>query len=212
MEILAHRGYWKHENEKNTEGALEKALCDGYGIETDLRDYNGKLVISHNIADETAQSLETLLDAYKRIGCRATLALNVKADGIQNLLVQLLEQYGISNYFLFDMSVPELIVNHSMKLKYYTRHSDVEHSCIMYEGADGVWLDSFYDDTWLSSEIVENHKAQGKKVCIVSPELHGREYLEAWNMIKQNKLHCSDLVQLCTDRPDEARRFFYEQD
>ena len=49
----------------------------------------------------------------------------------------------------------------------------------------------------------------GKRVCLVSPELHGRPYRPFWDMIKQNGLGMSDQIELCTDRPDEAREYFY---
>ena len=51
IKIIAHRGFWKIESEKNTMLALERAIENGFGFETDLRDYAGKLVISHNPPD-----------------------------------------------------------------------------------------------------------------------------------------------------------------
>lgn len=210
LEILAHRGCWNNEQEKNCLLSLNRALEKGYGIETDLRDYEGKLVVSHNIADDHSLDAEELFRRYVELDCHATLAFNVKADGIQGLLTEFLNKYKISNYFLFDMSVPEQVVNHDMNLNYYTRHSDVENTCVLYEGAKGVWLDSFYDDHWLTADIIRAHMSAGKKVCVVSPELHGKEYLTTWKMIKENQFEQSELMQLCTDKPDEARRFFYE--
>ena len=32
-EILAHRGYWKNESEKNSKTAFERAFDNGFGIE-----------------------------------------------------------------------------------------------------------------------------------------------------------------------------------
>ena len=46
-QIIAHRGYWCCEKEQNSERAFRKALSGGYGIETDVRDLNGEIVISH---------------------------------------------------------------------------------------------------------------------------------------------------------------------
>ena len=48
LKILAHRGLWTIENEKNTIEALRNALEEGFGIETDIRDCCGEIVISHN--------------------------------------------------------------------------------------------------------------------------------------------------------------------
>lgn len=210
MEILAHRGLWKTQEDRNTINSIYLALDKGFGIETDIRDFNGKLVISHNIADELCPSVEEVFKIYSDKGYKSQLALNVKADGIQDILKPLLEKYHISNYFLFDMSIPELVVYEREKFNYYTRQSDIENVGVMYKHANGVWLDSFYDEHWITSDIIENHLAHNKQICIVSPELHGYTYEETWKMMKENKYYKSDLVSLCTDKPDLARSYFNE--
>jgi glycerophosphoryl diester phosphodiesterase len=49
MKIIAHRGMWFNKHEQNTLVAFERALENGFGIETDFRDFNGSLVISHDL-------------------------------------------------------------------------------------------------------------------------------------------------------------------
>ena len=44
---------------------------------------------------------------------------------------------------------------------------------------------------------------QGKKVCIVSPDLHKREYKSVWEKYKNVKG-----IMLCTDYPKEAEVYF----
>ena len=46
--ILAHRGIFFNKNIENSEEALCTALSNRFGIETDLRDFGGKIVISHD--------------------------------------------------------------------------------------------------------------------------------------------------------------------
>lgn len=210
MDILAHRGLWKSPEEKNKMLSLERAFKSGFGIETDLRDYAGNLVISHDLADGGSCYAEELFAAYRDYGENSILALNVKADGIQGLLKPLLEKYDIKRYFLFDMSIPELVVNARESLLFYTRHSDIENECVMYEQAKGVWLDSFYDKYWLTRDIIERHLMNNKAICIVSPELHGYSYEFAWKMLKENGYHKNRLISLCTDMPNKAKEFFYE--
>ena len=212
MEIIAHRGAWKYPEERNTLEVLINALKKGYGIETDIRDYNGRLVISHNVANADSLPAEKLFEFYSENRCEQTLALNVKADGIQPLLIPLLEQYKIRNYFLFDMSVPEMVVNDEKNLRYYTRRSDVEAECVLYDRASGVWLDSFYQEDWLPENLIEKFISDGKWVCIVSPELHGRDHESIWKTLKNTKLGGSDLLSICTDIPDEAKEYFYENE
>lgn len=206
MKILAHRGYWEQPQEKNSYAALEGALRHGFGFETDIRDYCGRLVVSHNIADESCFDFEKALEAYSKMKSSAYLALNVKADGIQTLLKRLLDKHKITNYFVFDMSVPEQVVYEKQKFKFFTRQSDIEKQCVQYDQAEGVWLDAFYDDGWLNASNVRAHLDRGKKVCIVSPELHQRDYQDFWHKI--GALKESPQLMLCTDRPEEARRYF----
>lgn len=86
MKILAHRGFWNTLEEKNSLKALNRAFQNGYGIETDIRDYLGELVISHNIPDSKSPKLEELLSIYSEEKYDLPLALNVKSDGIQSIL------------------------------------------------------------------------------------------------------------------------------
>lgn len=208
MRILAHRGMWTTEKEKNTLVALKRALDNGYGFETDIRDYQGELVISHNIADVSSIKVQEILEYYEKIGSDVQLALNVKADGIQGLLEDLLKRYQLDNYFLFDMSVPELVVNCNRGLTFYTRHSDIEDTCVLYDKASGVWLDSFFEDDWLTKDVIMRHLHNNKPVCIVSPELHQKNYEKVWNMMAECNLQRNQLVSLCTDIPEKAKEYF----
>lgn len=210
MNIISHRGLWNFENEKNKEIAFVNSFNCNFGIETDLRDYKEKLKISHNIADEKSMEADELFKVYSKYNNKLTLALNIKSDGIQNLIRNFIDKYNISNYFLFDMSVPEQYVYIKEGFKVFTRQSDIEKLSVLYEKANGVWLDAFYEE-WIDIDIIKYHLNNNKKVCIVSPELHGRQYIDRWKLYKKMlKELRSDDVMLCTDKPVEAREFFYE--
>ena len=58
MKIIAHRGFWIKDSEKNTVKAFERALENGFGIETDLRDYNQKIVASLNNSKKRISIME----------------------------------------------------------------------------------------------------------------------------------------------------------
>src|SRR5215210_1877181 len=100
MQIISHRGYWKVDSEKNTSIAFNRSFSLNFGTETDLRDYSGRLVISHDIPGSDCLLVEDLFLLYKHYtGDRLPLALNIKADGLQFHLQTLLEQYNIQDYF-----------------------------------------------------------------------------------------------------------------
>lgn len=211
MKIIAHRGYWKNPNEKNSLTAFKRAFSNGYGVETDIRDYCGKLVISHNIADSRSIACDTFFSLYQTHGKGVPLALNVKADGIQELLMAQVEKYQIRNYFVFDMSIPEMVAYKHEKIIFFTRRSDIEKECVLYKDAVGVWIDSFYGDMWRMLDSAESDLNNGKRAAIVSPELHGRDKSGMWNAIKSTKLYMQEGLYLCTDYPEEAQEVFKEE-
>ena len=200
--ILAHRGFWKTEGEKNTKTAFERAFDNGFGIETDLRDIKGEIVISHNMPQGEEMTFEDVLKLLN--GRNLPLALNIKADGQAEEIKRLLEKYNHTNYFTFDMSIPDMVVQCKLGLKVFTGLSDIIPNPILFDEAEGIWLDSFNSD-WFGSEEIMKLLNQGKKVCIVSPDLHKRDYKCVWEKYKN-----ISGIMVCTDYPDEAMRFFNE--
>jgi len=211
MIILSHRGCWKNDFEKNSLLAFELSFKSGFGTELDVRDYCGKLVVSHDIPSSDSIEFVKFLDIYSQYGEKLLLAINIKSCGLQELLVEQLKQYHITNYFVFDMSVPDAIVYLQFQMKIFTRESEFEESPSFYNEADGVWMDEF-NSSWITPTKIINHLKQNKKVCIVSPELHKKEHLSRWKIYKdipKNILNEGNLM-LCTDYPEQAREYFYD--
>ncbi|MDR0842529.1 MAG: hypothetical protein LBP68_03815 [Acidobacteriota bacterium] len=207
MRIISHRGYWKTPAERNTATAFRRALSHGFGIETDLRDFGRQLVISHDSPDSSAMPFETFLDLYQRFGHGETLALNVKADGLQERALTALTELSIKEYFFFDMSVPDALEYKRRELRFFSRHSEIEPQPALYDAAVGVWMDCFFDD-WIRPEDVRAHLAAGKEVCICSPELHGRNPENFLNQLADTELPDEPFLALCTDEPEKARNRF----
>lgn len=206
MLLLAHRGFWTQVSEKNTRAAFERAFDGGFGVETDIRDLDGALVISHDpprLSD--AMAFSEFLDLYTMAGCPGALALNVKADGLQLMTKQALAAHGVENAFVFDMAVPDGLGYLRHGFETFTRHSEIETVPAFYDKASGVWLDCFESD-WFDESVVAGHLAVGKRVALVSPELHGRPHLGAWT--KWQSFAARSEILLCTDYPQEAASFF----
>jgi hypothetical protein len=208
MKILSHRGYWNEAILKNTIGAFERSFSLGFGTETDLRDYNGELVISHDPPIKAPLQADIFFKTLSSINIALPIAINIKSDGLQKMLKEGLDTYGIHNYFLFDMSTPDAIISVKSGLRIFTRQSDVEMEPILYQDAVGVWIDAFYDDGWLTPNLIEKHIDKGKHVCLVSPELHGRPPLPFWERIANSSIHSNPLLMLCTDFPEKAHSYF----
>jgi glycerophosphoryl diester phosphodiesterase len=204
MQILSHRGFWKHHGEKNTRTAFERSFSHSFGTETDVRDHGGGLVISHDIPDDTALSLDDFLRLYGDYGHDdLPLALNIKADGLQRPLKKALIEHDISRYFVFDMAVPDMLEYLAEDFPVFSRVSEVECEPSFLDKAVGVWLDAFFG-IWFSETTVEQYLLLNKRVCIVSPELHGRDHRRLWDaMSRWSSVSDPDLM-ICTDFPDQA--------
>lgn len=207
--FLAHRGIWDEDTSKNSKESLFKALSNKFGIETDIRDLNGSLVISHDPATKNNSfPVKDLFHFYNEIKSDSILALNIKSDGLQELLNQLLCVYNIpkANYFTFDMSIPDLNQYAKTNISRYTRLSDIENEPLLIDKCQGIWLDDFSGS--LNTIDLAKEYLERTSVAFVSPELHGRQHESTWHNIKDNKLHISENFLLCTDLPGAAYRFF----
>jgi hypothetical protein len=207
MQLIAHRGYWLDPKEKNTDIAFSRALSHGFGIETDFRDLNGQLVVSHDIPLVGAMAASEFVALYRSCPVTAPLALNIKSDGLQHLVDQFIQDAGFQACFVFDMAVPDMYAYIGLGVPTYTRLSEYETVPSLLSSCQGVWLDAF-ESTWYDLSVINPILAQGKGVAIVSPELHGRSHMELWQWLKMNKLHEQSLVSLCTDFPLQAQEFF----
>lgn len=226
MERLAHRGLWTEPSEKNTRGAFERAFEGGFGIETDLRDHGGTVVISHDppgVGGDPEMTFDAFLKLYRDSGATGTLALNIKADGLAGKILRLLRQYAIDQYFVFDMAIPDMLAYLRCGMRCFSRQSEFETPLIFGENSvetasgrivqkeigptQGIWLDSF-SPIWYSPSLVRDHLLSGLDVCLVSPELHGRDPYPWWDEINAF-LETAQLptgqtignLMLCTDYP-----------
>jgi hypothetical protein len=210
MIIISHRGYWKSQEEKNNQISFDRSFKLGYGTETDIRDYKGELVISHDIPDENSLKIDDFFKIYNTYSnSKLTLALNIKSDGLQVKLKEKLIEYDIENYFVFDMSIPDTLGYLRNNVKAFTRQSEYEPIPSLLDECEGIWLDSF-ESIWYKDQILLNHTEKGKFIAIVSPELHKRNHFELWQYLKNNKYHDLDNIILCTDIPEDATEFFKE--
>ncbi|MGE6740872.1 hypothetical protein ACQKGC_11410 [Allorhizobium pseudoryzae] len=205
MKILAHRGWWLSPAEKNSEVAFRRAFEGGFGVETDVRDQEGILRIAHDVpVGDGLMSFADFLRLHRSYPGAGRIALNIKADGLQKLLRSDLAENPVNDLFCFDMAVPDALGYVRDGFCTYTRQSEVETVPAFLDQAQGVWLDAFYGG-WIVPEVVEQHLAAGRRVALVSPELHGRDHRAAWDSWRGLR---SDRLEICTDLPDQAANFF----
>jgi hypothetical protein len=207
--ILAHRGYWGQSFEKNSFDAFKRALDAGFGIETDFRDCNGSIVVSHDPPAGTVLTARAFFELYADYTSDSRIAVNIKADGLQNAVAALLANTGVptKNCFAFDMAVPDALGYVSIGFPTYTRLSEYELEAPFAELAAGVWVDNF-TGRFAQVAIAEKLLSEGKRVCIVSSELHKRDHTALWNEIAAAGIDKNLAFELCTDFPEAAYQFF----
>ncbi len=200
MRILSHRGLWSNPAEQNSESAFRQSFTLGFGTETDLRDANGVLVISHDVP----RGGEITTRDFFRVASETPglpLALNIKADGLVELLLKELDEELLNRSFVFDMAIPDMRAYLESKIRVFARASEVEREPAWIDRCAGVWLDSF-GPVWFSGRDVQGYLDHGLELCVVSPDLHGGAPEEVWEMLRS--FRNSGEVMLCTDRPQEA--------
>lgn len=192
MEYIAHR--------RNSVAELN-ATPVRYGVEVDIRSSGSQLIISHDpfIAGE---SFEEWLEAYKH----GTLILNVKEEGLEDRLISLMDRAAIENYFFLDQSFPYLIKYSKMGVhRCAVRVSEFEsiNTALTLAGkVDWVWVDCFTQFP-LTNDDAKTLQAAGFKLCLVSPELQGRDaQIEIAQTVQILEDRNIQVHAVCTKRPD----------
>lgn len=205
MIIISHRGYWQNPAEKNSIQAFTRSFKLGMGTETDVRDHRGELVISHDMPCGNEISLATFLTLLQK-PC-LPLALNIKADGLANAIKSTMSTYKSDAWFVFDMSIPDMRAHLTSGNPVYARVSEVEPEPAYFDEISGIWLDAFHEDGW-QLERIAPWLQHNKRICLVSPELHGRDHKNFWERLRNSSFLADSRLMLCTDFPEEARHYF----
>lgn len=201
--IIAHRGFWGTDHRRmNTLDAFRAAWDRGWGVELDVRDYRGRLVVSHDVPTCEIRPADNweLLDFARVLDAlgsrRLPLAVNVKSCGLVPLIRELVPP---PDWFFFDHAVPDLLSYAFERLPYFLRMSPAENLLRdpwLVKHARGVWLDSTSPDT----------VPAGKRVCVVSDEVRGKNRDAQWFVLRNSPPTAPWM--LCTDLPDVAEEYF----
>ena len=192
MKLISHR--------RNTVSEL-LATDSKYGIEVDIRSEGDRLIIHHDPC-VAGESFDEWIDAYRH----GTLILNVKEEGLESRLIALMQSKGISDYFFLDQSFPFLVKwsnagEHRCAVR-VSEFESVETALTLAGKVDWVWVDCFTRFP-LGVQDATRLKDAGFRLCLVSPELQGRdanvEIQQLASLLKKRNIE-ADAV--CTKHPD----------
>jgi len=180
----------------NTISELKKTNVK-FWVEVDLRTNQKDIIINHD-PFLPSERLVDYLQAFNHAG----IILNTKVDGIEDNLIQLMNHFGINNYFFLDLPIPTIIKLSRVGFrKIAVRYSEYEPLAFVKEFqnlVDWVWVDCFNKNS-LTSEVY-NYLRQYFKVCLVSPELQ-RHSLD-WIISFKNAYNGFEIDAVCTKKPE----------
>ena len=171
----------------NTIKQLKEVPTD-CGVEVDLRDSNGTLIMVHEPMAE-GEDFEKYLFYFSH----KLIILNIKSERIEPKVIELLKKYKVKNYFFLDSSVPMIYaLSESGEKNIASRFSEIEpieSVLALKDRTKWVWIDCFTKFP-VDKKTYEIIKKSGLKTCLVSPELQKGyvdidEYIGA---IKSNKM------------------------
>ena len=170
------------------------------GVEVDIRSKGNELIIHHD-PFENGEKFEDWLIHYNH----KFLILNVKEEGLEKTLISLMKKNDIKEYFFLDQSFPFLLkFSKDCEGRSAVRFSEYEsiNSVLNLSNVcNWVWVDCFSRNPLTKDNFIKIKK-NNFDICIVSPELQGRnsikEILELKESLK-DKMIFPDAV--CTKHP-----------
>ena len=172
-----------------------------YGVEIDIRSENGDLILSHDPFSSNCVKFKDWLTHYDH----SLLILNVKEEGLEEYVLQLIDDNDIKEFFFLDQSFPFLIKTSKSGEKRsavrFSEYESIETVKGLTERVQWVWVDYFNKFPLLSSQFLEL-KSQSFKICLVSPELQGFDRSELFSLIEELNTWCCPVDAVCTKYPE----------
>lgn len=173
-----------------------KIVNEAEGIELDLRDKGGKLILSHDPFSD-GEDFEAFLKKFNK----ELIILNIKSERIEYKVLELLKKYNVQKYFFLDSSFPMIYqlnkINEKNIAIRVSEFEPIESVEKVKDMVKWVWIDCFNDFS-LDKNTYNIIKKLGLKICLVSPELQGHriDKIQVFkNIIKKNNF---EIDAICT--------------
>jgi hypothetical protein len=139
-----------------------------HGVEIDLRSLGQELILEHEPFKNGVKLSEWLRHYNHKY-----LIVNLKEDGLETKAIDILNDYGIQNFFFLDQSFPSLYKLSRITPEFCSaRVSDFEPISSALSLKPGwLWFDSHSGDWEYLREAFLALENLNIKTCLVSPEL-----------------------------------------
>jgi hypothetical protein len=178
----------------NSPESLNSAFEEGFAVETDVRDQKKEIVISHDPCGSSRCN-----PFNREILALGRIAVNIKADGLVPRFTEMREDLRESGSFVFDCSFPQVLQFRNASIPHALRISEFERELPW--KPEYIWLDAFNDDWWIKDVNIRKMMDEIPTI-IVSPELHGRDFLNVWEEFSGLTKEVES-IGICTDFPHQ---------
>jgi hypothetical protein len=167
-----------------------------YGVEIDVRSHGQRLILNHEPMED-GESLVDWIEEYKH----KMIIFNIKEEGLEPWIKEIILDYKIQNYFLLDQSFPFLVkfsnvFSHNTAIR-FSEYESLETGVLSKRLANWIWVDCFNSFDIDSSALV-NLRMLGYKICLVSPELQGRLNFHDEIRALLQKININQVDAVCT--------------
>lgn len=145
------------------------------GVEVDIRSYGSELVIHHDPFVRGA-SFKDWMAAYEH----GLLILNVKEEGLEDAVLAVMREHTKEDFFFLDQSFPFLIKTARRGEKRcavrVSEFESIDTAMTLAGQVEWIWVDCFTRFPLTRADGLRLKDA-GFRLCLVSPELQGRDVL-----------------------------------
>lgn len=166
---------------KHRSNTLEAIRDENYdGFEIDIRTINNRLICHHDPFTNGVY-LENILREIKN----RFVILNVKEDGLEQKIMELMQTFNLSEYFFLDQPVPTIIRSITLNIDCAVRFSEYEYFELNKNVLPKwIWIDSFTGSWEHLTDTLNLADKWGIQTCLVSPELQGRFSIDEFEYLK----------------------------
>ena len=181
------------------------------GVEVDVRYHENDLVLHHDPFNHHENKPENFEDYLRSWIHEGPMIINVKTEGVEDKIIELMNAYKIGEWFFLDLSMP-YFVKYSLKTEKkkkvfnsnnlavrFSEHEPLEYAISFSNKARWVWVDCF-SILPLNEDSYQKLLSAGFKICLVSPELQGHSLSKIKEFKKQ--VSSMNIDAVCSKRPD----------
>lgn len=182
----------------NTINQLKKTP-EIYGVEIDLRSDKKDIYLHHNPFVKG-----TMFNKWIKYFKHKFIVLNVKEEGLESKIIKILNKHKIRDYFFHDQSFSTLLKNmKKMRVSIrYSEYEEIKEKNKIFKYVKWIWLDHFTSFP-LSVKFYEYLKKNKIKICIVSPELVRKKFINKAIRLKKHILKKGFKIDaVCTKLPE----------